>query len=296
MYYFLPLKRKNKKRKKMFRPFHFIASLQYIQWHEGTKARKQPPLVPPKEGKGAKMIVVFSLLLFVFACNNPPVQQQIVDVSIPESESLPIVETEEKSPVVLLLDSLGFIDIQKLEPSILVDLKYATDDNFTGKAIYSDLHQAYLHPVATAKLVKAQQMLQEQHPGFSLLVYDAARPLSIQRLLWESVKDTPLSRYVANPETTGLHNYGMAVDLTIADTLQIPLDMGTPFDYFGAKAGINHEDYFLTMGLLTQEQIGNRRLLRSIMRQSGFYAIEGEWWHFNACSLSEAKNRYLLIE
>jgi D-alanyl-D-alanine dipeptidase len=241
-------------------------------------------------------IVVFSLLLFGLACNNPPALQQIVDLSIPENEPPQVVETEEKSPVVLLLDSLGFIDIQKLEPSILVDLKYATTDNFMGEVLYADLHQAYLHPDAAAKLVKAQQILQEQHPGFCLLVYDAARPLRIQRLLWESVKGTPLSCYVANPEKTGLHNYGMAVDVTIADTLQIPLDMGTPFDYFGAKAGINHEDSLLMLGLLTQQQIVNRRILRNAMRQAGFHTIEGEWWHFNACSLSEAKERYLVIE
>jgi D-alanyl-D-alanine dipeptidase len=88
----------------------------------------------------------------------------------------------------------------------------------------------------------------------------------------------------------------MAVDVTIADSLQIPLDMGTPFDHFGKEAGILYEDSLLAMGLLTQQQITNRRLLRSIMRQAGFYAIEGEWWHFNACSLSRAKAEYLLIE
>jgi len=72
--------------------------------------------------------------------------------------------------------------------------------------------------------------------------------------------------------------------------------MGTPFDYFGAKAGINHEDSLLRVGALTREQINNRHILRNAMRQAGFYPIEGEWWHFNACSLSEAKERYLLIE
>jgi len=246
-----------------------------------------------------KYILVFCLLLLGLACTETPVQQP-VETFIPEDEPpspvIAVVEPEEKSPTILLLDSLGFVDIQKLDPTILVDLKYATDDNFTGQVIYADLHQAYLHPDAAAKLVKAQQLLQEQHPDFALLVYDAARPLHIQQLLWDAVKDTPLNRYVANPETTGLHNYGMAVDVTIADSLQIPLDMGTPFDYFGKKAGINHEESLLAAGLLTQEQINNRRLLRGIMRQAGFYAIEGEWWHFNACSLGVARERYRVIE
>jgi D-alanyl-D-alanine dipeptidase len=248
-------------------------------------------------------VIYCYLLLFCLACNNPPIQQPPLDLFLPttnlsilENELAQVIETEEKSPLTLLFDSLGLVDIQKLEPSILVDLKYATTDNFTGKVIYSNLHQAYFHSVAANKLAKAQQLLQEQYLGFSLLIYDAARPLHIQQLLWESVKETPLSRYVAHPNKTGLHNYGMAVDLTIADSLQIPLDMGTPFDYFGKKAGINHEDSLLMMGLLTREQINNRRILRNVMRQAGFYAIEGEWWHFNACSLSEAKEKYLLIK
>ena len=249
------------------------------------------------------LFVCFYLFLLSIACNNPPKQQQIADLSqqtadVPfsENEPQPVVETEQKSSLALLFDSLGLVDIQQLEPSFLVDLKYATTDNFTGKVIYPDLRQAYLHPVAAAKLVKAQQLLQEQYSGFSLLVYDAARPLHIQQRLWESVEGTPLSRYVAHPEKTGLHNYGMAVDLTVADTLQIPLDMGTLFDYFGKKAGIKHEDLLLAEGLLTKEQIKNRHVLRNVMRQAGFYAIEGEWWHFNACSLSEAKEKYTVIE
>jgi D-alanyl-D-alanine dipeptidase len=250
------------------------------------------------------LIICFNLLLLCFACNNPPTQQQIsdlfqqtTDLLIPENEPLHIIDPEKTiSHLALLFDSLELIDIQQLEPTILLDLKYATTDNFTGKVIYSDLSQAYFHPVAANKLAKAQQILQEQYPGLSLLIYDAARPQHIQHLLWESVKETPLSRYVAHPEKTGLHNYGMAVDLTIADNIQIPLDMGTPFDYFGKIAGIKHEDSLLMTGLLTQEQINNRRLLRNVMRQAGFYAIEGEWWHFNACSLSEAKDKYVLIK
>jgi D-alanyl-D-alanine dipeptidase len=255
------------------------------------------------QNRRTQSVIYFYLLLFVLACNNSPIQQPTVDLPqqttclpSPENELSQITEKEAKSPLALLFDSLELIDIQKLEPSILIDLKYATTDNFTGKVIYPDLHQAYFHPVAANKLAKAQQLLQGQHPGFSLLVYDAARPLHIQETLWKAVKETPLSRYVAHPDKTGLHNYGMAVDLTIADSLQIPLDMGTPFDYFGKKAGINHEDSLLMIGLLTREQINNRRILRNVMRQAGFYAIEGEWWHFNACSLSEAKEKYILIE
>ena len=251
-------------------------------------------------------IICFWMFSVVVSCNNnSPVLQQNKVVSCVEDSVLSvvetavepvIVETKEPSALVVQFEALGLVDVQQLDPSILVELKYATADNFTQQTLYSDLQQAYLHPVAAAKLVKAQQILQEQYPAYSLLVYDAARPLHIQRRMWEAVAGTPLSRYVANPAKTGLHNYGMAVDLTVADSLHLPLDMGTPFDYFGAKAGITQEDSLRMRGILTREQIHNRQILRRAMRQAGFYAIEGEWWHFNACSMSVAKEQYQVIE
>lgn len=150
--------------------------------------------------------------------------------------------------------------------------------------------------VAAEKLIKAQAYLKSLHPDFSLLVYDAVRPLSVQKKMYKVVQNTPYAAYVANPARTGLHNYGMAVDLTICDKNGTPLDMGTSFDYFGIAAGINREEELVQKGVLTRAQVKNRQLLRKVMTHAGFLTIRGEWWHFNALSLSDTKRLYRVIE
>lgn len=194
------------------------------------------------------------------------------------------------------LQTQHLVNIKELDPTILSDLKYATTDNFAKTVLYDTLSNVYLHPVAAKKLVKAQQYLKEINPGFCLLVYDAVRPLSVQRKMYKVVQNTRYAVYVANPLRTGLHNYGMAVDLTICDKQGIPLDMGTAFDFFGKAAGINREQELVKEGVLTKQQVKNRDLLRKVMVQAGFLTIRGEWWHFNAVSLNEARQSYKVIE
>lgn len=203
---------------------------------------------------------------------------------------------EPLSSLEFMLVKQGFVNIQRLDSTIQVDLKYATTDNFTKLVLYEGLQRVYLHSDAAVKLVRAQQLLKENNPGLSLLVYDGVRPLSVQRKMYEKVKNTSLHAYVANPDRTGLHNYGMAVDLTICDEAGIPLDMGTPFDYFGRAAGINMETELVKEGVLTAQQVENRKLLRRVMVEAGFLAIRGEWWHFNAVSLQQARQKYKLVE
>lgn len=194
------------------------------------------------------------------------------------------------------LQAKELVNIHTLDTSIRADLKYATSDNFTKTILYDTLFNVYMHPVAAAKLVKAQKYLKALHPGLSLLVYDAVRPLSVQKKMYKVVQNTQYAAYVANPARTGLHNYGMAVDLTICDKNGKPLDMGTPFDFFGRAAGINKETELVEQGVLTMQQVANRKLLRKVMTQAGFLTIRGEWWHFNAVSLAEAKQLYNVIE
>lgn len=194
------------------------------------------------------------------------------------------------------LQTQNVVNVGKMDTSILVDLKYATTDNFTKTILYDSLLNIYLHPVAAEKLVKAQKYLKTLHPEYNLLVYDAVRPLSVQRKMYKVVQNTPYAAYVANPTRTGLHNYGMAVDLTICDSKGEPLDMGTPFDFFGSAAGINKEAELVQKGVLTKAQVKNRELLRKVMTHAGFLTIRGEWWHFNAVSLVEARKSYKVIE
>lgn len=194
------------------------------------------------------------------------------------------------------LQSKNLININSLDTTIRFDLKYATTDNFTKTILYDSLLNIYLHPIAAKKLVKAQRRLKTINPTLSLLVYDAVRPLSVQKKMYQVVQNTKFAAYVANPLRTGLHNYGLAVDLTICDEKGISLDMGTPFDYFGSAAGINKETELVEKGILTTQQVKNRQLLREVMISAGFLTIRGEWWHFNAVSLNEAKNNHEVIQ
>ena len=187
------------------------------------------------------------------------------------------------------------VNILDVDSTIFIDLKYATTDNFTGMVLYEDFSEAYLQADVMQMLADAHRYLKSLHPDLRLLVYDAARPLSVQRKMWECVKDTKYSRYVAHPDRLSLHNFGAAVDLTLANNLGQPLDMGTPFDFFGRAAGINDEQELIAQGILNHQQVQNRQLLRQVMHHAGFRSISGEWWHFNACSLQEAKQRYTVI-
>lgn len=193
----------------------------------------------------------------------------------------------------------GLVDVQTLDPSILVELKYSTTDNFVGKDVYGDLTQAYLQPLVAQRLAAANKYLKQQHSDLRLLVYDAARPRTAQWNLWQALpqySERQRRTYVADPREGSIHNYGCAVDLTIATKDGVPLDMGTKYDYFGELAYPKAEQRLLKTGKLTKLQVENRLLLRSVMRQAGFLPIEYEWWHFNALSRAQAKQRYKIVE
>ncbi len=193
--------------------------------------------------------------------------------------------------------SIGLVEVSAIDKSIHFELKYATADNLFKESVYTGITGIWLHPDAAVKLIKAQKILKETNPDYSLIVYDAARPMSVQRRMWNLVRGTNKTNYVSNPaKGGGLHNYGMAVDVTIINKAGKPLPMGSPFDHFGEEAHINKEEMLLQSGKITREEFNNRRLLRMVMRQAGFRTILYEWWHFNACSREEAKKNYKLIE
>lgn len=193
----------------------------------------------------------------------------------------------------------GLVEVQQAIPGILVELKYATTDNFMHKNVYGCLQKAYLQKEVVARLKKAQDYLSASHPGYHLLIYDATRPLSKQWDLWNALPQySPKvrSNYVANPVEHSIHNYGSAVDLTVADEKGRPLDMGTPFDFFGAMAYPSREKALLASGKLKKEAYSNRLILRKAMIHGGFMPIEYEWWHFNAFSRVEAKRRFAVLK
>lgn len=235
--------------------------------------------------KKTSLIIIASLILLSF------ISQQKVKPK--PSKTSQICEYEQK------MIEQGLLNIQEIDAEILVDLKYSTMDNFVGKDVYGCISNCYLQKRPAQMLSKANDLIQQKNANYRLLVYDGGRPLSIQKILWNSLTQySPKQRatYVANPSQGSIHNYGSAVDLTIATFDGTPLDMGTKYDYFGELAYPKRESYFLKIGKLTKQQIANRQLLRSVMKSAGFMPIEYEWWHFNAMSRQSAKVTYRIIQ
>ncbi len=207
-------------------------------------------------------------------------------------------QNEKLSGYEKILIRSGMVDLWNVDSTIKVFLRYSTDDNFLGADMYGDFIKCYLQKDVAEKLKNAQKLLKKKFPEYSLLVYDAVRPVSIQRFMWDMCQ-LPIEekkKYLAHPNSFSVHNYGAAVDLTIADKNGKKLDMGTEFDFFGELSQPCKEKRFLKEGKLSQKQIDNRLLLRKTMQKAGFYSIRKEWWHFNSCWIDEAKKKYTRIE
>jgi probable D-alanyl-D-alanine dipeptidase len=195
-----------------------------------------------------------------------------------------------------LMRANGMVDIQQVDPDIRVELKYATKDNFIGANMYGQLRRAYLHPNLAKALARAQQALTKERPGYRFLIYDAARPQSVQRRMYQAVAGTPKKIYVAAPERGGRHNYGVAVDLTIVDASGKPLDMGSPFDHFGEEAHLGNEEARMRAGIFNKEVPANRSLMRRLLGAEGLRPYDKEWWHYQEqMSMSEVRKRYQLL-
>lgn len=195
-----------------------------------------------------------------------------------------------------LMRANGMVDIQQVAPDIRIELKYATKDNFIGANMYGQLRRAYLHPNLAKALARAQQALTKEHPGYRFLIYDAARPQSVQRRMYQAVAGTPKKIYVAAPERGGRHNYGVAVDLTIVDASGKPLDMGSPFDHFGEEAHLGNEEARVRAGIFNKEVPANRSLMRRLLGAEGLRPYDKEWWHYQEqMPMSEVRKRYQLL-
>ena len=153
-------------------------------------------------------------------------------------------------------------------PTVFVELRYATTDNFTGQVIY-DFTEAKLRYGTVKKLARVQESLLKQ--GYSLKIWDAFRPVSAQYRLWEVC---PNGTYVANPNTGySSHSRGNTIDLTLvrSDGTEIPMPSG--FDEFSALADRDYSD-------VSHSASENARLLEAAMQAGGFVAYSAEWWHY----------------
>jgi D-alanyl-D-alanine dipeptidase len=195
--------------------------------------------------------------------------------------------------------STGLVRATSVSSQLVEDIRYGTTKNFTGKDLYGGLKECWLLPEAAKKLAVAQKSLSNIDPALRLVVYDCARPESVQRVMWEVVKDTPQRTYVADPAKGSVHNYGCAVDLGIIRASgkgSEYLDMGTPFDHFGPEAHTTDEAQMLLDGSLSRKAWLNRMLLRRVMVEAGFFQLPHEWWHYDCMKLDELKARYLPVK
>ena len=203
-----------------------------------------------------------------------------------------------KSDIEKDLERIGLQNVGEEIPGIEVYMVYATPYNFMGRVLYDGLDEAYLAPEAIEKLRKANELLRKKRMDLHLVVYDAARPRSIQEQMWKVVENTDLQSFVANPYKRGggPHNYGIAVDVTLVDCTGHPIPMGSEYDYFGDRSRTDIEDKLLETGEITSREFENRRLLREIMTDAGWRVDPGEWWHFNAMPLAEASEKLTVIK
>ncbi len=165
----------------------------------------------------------------------------------------------------------GLIDVETLPMTVFLDMRYATEDNFTGKQLYSSA-KCYLKKPAAQALAKAAQYALESKNSFFLCIYDCYRPPEAQKELWEIM---PVSGLVANPDTGSNHSRGTAIDLAPCNSSGQELEMPTGFDEFGPKAEAN-----ATEGI-SDKALHNRQILQDVMTKAGFSTIKKEWWHFN---------------
>ncbi len=255
-------------------------------------------------------IAIFLTLIFIYSCNNINqsketdhkdavviLQKQKIDTTLKIDADTSVIVAYDTSDLEKIFIKAGLVNVQKLDSSIKVDLRYASTRNFLGFNMYGNIKNAYLQAYVAQKLVKASKYLHDTFPSYNLLIWDAARPLSIQQMMWDSIKVPHKLRpkYLSNPKYGSLHCFGAAVDITIVDSTGKPLDMGTDFDSFKKIAYPVLEDEFLRSGKISQNVVNNRKLLRKVMEKAGFFNIQTEWWHFNSCYRKEARKKYAMI-
>jgi D-alanyl-D-alanine dipeptidase len=163
----------------------------------------------------------------------------------------------------------SLIDIAKLIPNAVLELRYASTNNFTNTNLYKNATTTYLRQDAAMALQKAANTLATKN--LYIKIYDAYRPYTATKLMWKLIKD---ERYVANPKKGSNHNRGLAVDLTLVDVTGKELDMGTDFDNFTDSA---HHSFIN----LSTEMLRNRKVLQSAMEDAGFKPLNTEWWHYS---------------
>ncbi len=161
------------------------------------------------------------------------------------------------------------LELKKHIPGLVLDIKYATTDNFMQRIMYPQA-RAFARKPVVVQLQKVQSELKKK--GYGLKIFDAYRPYSITIAFY---KEASNKAFVANPNKGSRHNRGCAVDLTLIDLKTgKELEMPTPYDSFSEKAAV-------TFYKLPAQIVKNRQMLIQTMRKYGFSVLKNEWWHYD---------------
>ena len=223
-----------------------------------------PGIRYPVPGTCCLVLILSALLL---ACASPPV------ASAPAPVAPPINTAQTEVAPDAVADTL-LTEIRSLDPTVVVDMRYATSNNFTGAPLPGYLaNRAYLRREAAASLARVQRSLRDR--GLGIKIFDAYRPVraTLAMVDWtERVNRPDLLKdgYIASRSR---HNLGLAIDLTLIDfTTGRELEMGTPFDTFSSAAHTANA---------SGRVAANRQLLKAAMEREGFVNYDQEWWHFS---------------
>ncbi|MCU0393183.1 MAG: M15 family metallopeptidase [Thermoflexibacter sp.] len=226
----------------------------------------------------SKLLYHFLFLVFL-ACGS---KQNTNHLSTTPSSAITFASQKQHEPAIsekkglatqdsLYYESLhdtAMIELVRYDSDFILDIKYATADNFTKQVLY-DCPRAFLRKKVAKDLLNAHKEFKKL--GYKIKIFDGYRPHSIQFKMWDL---TPDKRYVGNPHKGSMHNRGCAVDLTLVDKAGKDLDMGTVYDFFGEEAHITYTN-------LSAEVLKNRQLLKQVLERNGFRALQTEWWHFS---------------
>lgn len=167
-------------------------------------------------------------------------------------------------------EDIPLVDIKRVAPTIMVELRYATPNNIAGRALYAPNMHALTRPEVAIRLIAAERLLQRY--SYHLKIWDAYRPRAAQVMLWEASRN---NEYVANPDAGAgsLHTWGLAVDATLVDMSNRTVTMPTDFDDFTPAAMWKYQGSDPAIR-------SHLNLLQIAMRDAGFYGLRSEWWHF----------------
>ena len=222
---------------------------------------------------------IFLLCLLLTACTQGAVD---IPETTPTPTGVPVAtvtpDCAEPTPLPEPADDSTPVRVRDYIPNIAVDLRYATERNFTGQVIY-DFTEPYLRWGTVKKLMAVQQELNNM--GYGLLIWDGYRPPAAQFKLWEIVPD---ANFVANPNVGfSSHSRGNTVDVTLVTLSGEAVEMPSDFDEFAAIADRDYSD-------VSEAAAANARLLEMTMEAHGFKGYVNEWWHYSDTDSYEAED------